>query len=382
MSSWFKNQPVIHSLWGDLFGLHFVPVVCLALMALHPDFVRGPENFLMTFPVALILLVDWGHIFAQWFRIYSNPLETRLARWVYPLSLVATFLVFFSYLSVGGRGLKTCLVYFVIFHFMKQQFGFMRILARGEYRGRPWMRRLEDGYFYLGVVTPVLAWHVEVPAPLVKMPWISTFIHFSWQPQLYQLLLACYAGVALVYWVMQIKVCREQHHVPLTKYLAILFSHFGWGGVALLPDYQLFFWIMVVFYHNLAYFFFVWATGRKDRTLTTQSEIPWWHWTSWPGLLVYPIAVTIISDVAGWVGSIRSFRGVLSSFVMLRLFFPLDMASHWLQAGSAWLSTFDLATVKNVGWAWYLAIQGHHYFIDRYLWRKEKTLAWVLRGRP
>jgi hypothetical protein len=231
------------------------------------------------------------------------------------------------------------------------------------------------------VVAPVLAWHVEVPAPLVAMPWVSVFLRFSWLPQLYHVVLTCYATVALVYWVMQLKVCREQKTIPLTKYLAILLPHFGWGGVALLPDYQLFFWIMVVFYHNLAYFFFVWATGRTDRALTTQRAIPWWHWTSWPGLLVYSVGVTILADVAGWLGSIKFFSGVLSSFLLLRLCFPADLAKEWLQVGGAWLSGFDPATVKNVGWAWYFAIQGHHYFIDRYLWRKEKTLAWVLRGQ-
>ena len=379
--TWIAPQPSILSFWADTLGLHAVPIVCLALMVFMPASIQGTANFLYSWPIGVILFLDWGHIFAQWMRIYSNPMESARNRWFYPLSLFGVFACFYFYLSWGGRGLSVFLVYFVIFHFMKQQYGYLRYFGRGEYRNHAWGRPLEDLYFYLGVVTPIVGWHVRTPVPLALGPWPDAFFRHPWLGVLHGTLFYAHLLVTVLYWGFQVHLWRRDKFIPLSKYLALLFPHLAWGMVAWLPSYQLLFWVMVVFYHDLSYFFFVWAVARRDQRLPTALPPRKTLWTSVWALPFYVLVVALLANVIGWMGGVaQRFNGEADLFHLMKLF-PEAWQWQVRETLNDFLAGIDRESLRNFGFAWIFAIQAHHYFIDRYLWKKEKDALWAWSRR-
>ena len=380
LRAYFSPQPVIHSWWADLFGLHFGPWVFALLFLFFPGAIAGTSPRVALEVTMWVLLLDWGHIFAQWFRIYSNPLESMRNRWLYPASLIILVIFFWIYLRLEQQGLATFLVYLVMFHFMKQQYGYLRYLGRDEYRHHPWMRWLEDSYFYLGVLTPILSWHVSLPGQLKQEVWGQELWRHAWFTPLFWLSLTFYALSALFYWGMQWRLCRENRFIPLTKYLLLIMPHLGWASVSLFPEQGLTYRLLIILYHDASYFYFVWAIARRDQRLQEGESARFFHWTSWAGLPIYVLAISLVSDVVRWLcHEGRNFDGLIERPSLLLWLLPEGWTKLALQWANQWLQTMSPENLSDVAWATFFAIQAHHYFIDRFLWKKEKDYAWHLR---
>ena len=271
------------------------------------------------------------------------------------------------------------LIYFVIFHFMKQQYGFLRYFSRDEYRAHPRLRHWEDGYFYLGVLAPVVSWHVQAPTALLGMYWTQYFLRADWLAPLSQWLWYGYGLAAAGYWFIQWRYVWCGGSVPLPKYLVLLLAHLGWGALSLFPDKGMLFWLGVVLYHDLSYFMFIWLIARRDHRLQQLPRPRWFSWKSWPGALGYVFLVCLLADLL-----IHAHLSLVAGSYK-KGFHALLLPAGVIETLTGWYQTmlgaFESQLLFLVGWALFFSIQAHHYFIDRYLWKREKDWAWVQRAQ-
>lgn len=371
---------VIQSFWGDTFVLHLVPIITIGLLVFHWPWlsVAGhPDRFA---PVLLIKFLDWGHIFAQWVRIRTNPLEDTQAFKRYLLLWLCMFLFFIPLLFFTGHEIAdTALIYFVIFHFSKQQYGYLRYMSRSEYQAYPKMQKLEDAYFYVGIIAPILGWHAHPPGAIRGSYWITHFLKAPWLSDAAVAVWVAYAILALAYWSLQARLLWRRGVVPVPKYLVLLFAHAGWGAISLFPDKGMLYWLGVVLYHDLSYFMFIWWVARRDQKLGDRPTFKWYSWKSCFGLFGYILGTSFLADLVLHVYLSLSHGRFVKTFFSLVV--PNSLTGALARLYEELMSSVDKSWLAIVGLSIFFSIQAHHYFIDRYLWKKEKDLAWQMRRR-
>ena len=381
----FKNdQPWILSWWGDVFGLHFMPFLGLLFLLIKPSFFFN-RNIFFGLPLTIILFIDWGHIFAQWFRIYGNPAETQLAKKFYLflyfafIGLIYIYLVYFPIMY-----LVSFLVYFVLFHFMKQQIGYIKIAARGKKRNKKWKDLVEDVFFYGGIITPILYWHFNSPKALSFFPWFKSLITIPLDQSVMILPIGIYftSMICYVFWEIQSYKAGEGFNFP--KNLAILSSHLGWGIVSLFPDYFFLIYFAIIWAHDVSYIFFGWSIGNRDQRLQAPKVKKRFHWSSPLGAIGYFIAIMVLGDVVLTIAKLFQNYPKVSYYPEDILYLPKEIGhkfSEFLTSQLNFLKEIQIKerSVKTFGFSVFFGTQAHHYLIDRYLWRKEKDYAHQLR---
>ena len=159
-----QSRPVwLFSAKVDLAAFLGSAVVALALLAvgaaagiLHND---SPEWTWVT----AVLLVDVAHVYATGFRVYFVPEELRRRPWLYWLAPLLGFLIGLAVYSESETAFWRCLAYLAVFHFVRQQYGWVALYrAKAGERGR--LGRLVDtAAIYLATVYPLIYWHAHLP---------------------------------------------------------------------------------------------------------------------------------------------------------------------------------------------------------------------------
>jgi hypothetical protein len=166
-NGWIFNRRWDLLLFGGsvLFALLLAPLGQLA--GLDGDRPLGfPVRYhgvLLTLKIGMVVdffyhvLIDGPHALATAYRVYGDPAERRrrpLFYWSSPILLLAVLVLSANFF----RGeLLRAVSYFNIFHYIRQQYGWIRISAR---KGDPGSsRKLDSLAIYAATLCPLLWWH-------------------------------------------------------------------------------------------------------------------------------------------------------------------------------------------------------------------------------
>lgn len=357
-----KSQPWVHSWYADSLCFFLTPFLFIALALFNLPPFRLQDEILLENVIILVLFFDWAHIFAQYHRIYANPLESKRLKWVYPLSYLALIPIMTALVYLTkATWIDTVLVYFVVFHFIKQHFGFMKIYSKTDGPKSKREAYTENMVFYLSMFTPVVWWHAHGLKYWYK--WTEFFIKSPLFSYIVWPMIAVYA-VSLVMYARDEYVRSKRNGMwNIPKNISLVTAMAGWGIVAFMPQSKLLIIFTVTFTHDLSYLFYVWLTGRRDSKIISK-KVSWFSWWSLPGLLMYLVVLIVLSDI----------------LMVVHLELTRDNNwNYWI-----WGQVFNSLSVKDgwmlsFGWALFFATQAHHYFIDRYLWKKEKDLVYQIK---
>jgi hypothetical protein len=137
--------------------------VALALVALGPwlGVPPGGESPAWTWLVG-VLLVDVAHVYATLFVVYLEPAERsrRAVYWIVPPAAWAAGVLLYS---EGPALFWRALAYVAVFHFVRQQVGWVKL-----YRARAGERDrlgafLDSAAVYAATIYPLLYWHAHLP---------------------------------------------------------------------------------------------------------------------------------------------------------------------------------------------------------------------------
>lgn len=357
-----KSQPWVHSWYGDSLGFFLIPLsfILLATFSLPPFGNFDPKYVGVV--ISYVLLIDWAHIFAQWHRIYCNPVESTRAKWIYPISfivLVPIIALYFQYVSIDH--VEKFLIYFVIYHFIKQHYGFIRIYSKTDGSKTKFESVTESALVYLCMWTPVLYWHIDFPKK--DFYWNLHFLKNPVTQNLFYPAIAAYAFCLVAYVFAEYKRTKRNQMFNWPKNIALTLSALGYGLISIMVESKMLIFFTVVFTHDVSYIFLVWFIGRRDEKLKTK-KIAWYSWWSVPGFTWYLLALILMGQ------TIMALHGELGHdlnrhyFLVGKFFNDLPWSAGWWQ---------------NFGFALFYATQAHHYFIDKFLWKKEKDLSFMMK---
>jgi hypothetical protein len=228
-------------------------VVSLVVLALPGVFTTREVSPLLW--AVLIVGVDVTHVYSTLFRTYFDPAEMRRAPALYVLAPVLGWMAFAGLYSLGAMVFWRCLAYLAVFHFVRQQYGFMMLYGRWEGR-----RRLIDAAaIYAATLYPLAWWHLHAR----QFNWFVDGDFLSFQaPPLGGALLAAYLAIMAAYVVKEIRLLRRAGRVNWPRNLLLAGTALSWWVGIIAMDSDLAFTAVNVVAHGIPYMALVWVYGR------------------------------------------------------------------------------------------------------------------------
>ncbi len=218
--------------------------------------------------VPFVLLIDVAHVYATAFRVYFDPAELKRKPWLYALVPVLGYAIGVTLYSEGDMLFWRGLAYLAVFHFVRQQYGWVA-LYRARLGERDRLGRwLDTAAIYLATIYPLLYWHAHLP----RQFWWFLKNDFATLPSLivdvlqpvYWIVLGLYAVRSLYRWLVRGEVNPGKDIVVVTTAVC-------WyvGIVAFNSDYA--FTVTNVVIHGVPYLVLVYWYARSQRDTAARS---------------------------------------------------------------------------------------------------------------
>lgn len=344
------NAWIVSARFDGIFIL--APAVLVSFIAL---FFHQSLESLSTLPpwlwLLLIVGVDAGHVYGTLFRTYFVKEELEKRQTLLTLTPLFVWLVSCLLYSIGSMPFWRVLAYLAVFHFMRQQYGFMMIYSRGERNQPGFYRSIDKAAIYAATLYPLVYWHCHERAFDWFVP--GDFFTFAWQP-LSQIAAGLYWAVLTAYALKEYCVWQSTKTFNLPKNLWLLGTALSWyvGIVALNNDFI--FTALNVIAHGVPYLALTWAYGRNETALHKNAYIFTWlskvfNWKT------VPLFIAIMSGLAFFE------EGLWDGFVW-REHGTLFGVFQALPAVSSQQTLMWLVPLLSLP-------QATHYVLDAFIWR-------------
>lgn len=226
----------------------------LAVLCLPP--LRGPALAVWGW-AACIVAVDVAHVWATLYRTYLDPGERRRRPGLLinvPLACYAAGLLLHR---IGPGFFWRALAYLAVFHFLRQQFGFVMLYRRaaGERGGAA----LDKAAVYAAMLYPLAVWHASLPR---AFEWFMPGDFIAVPAWIAPLARLAYAAILAVWTARELWSWRSGYAPNIGKIGVVLGTAAAWYVGIVRYDSDVAFTVTNVLAHGIPYFALVWAHGR------------------------------------------------------------------------------------------------------------------------
>lgn len=206
-------QPWIHKKTTDIVFVLFPPFfIALIVLLFHEklSLLQDKHSFLTW--LIFIVFIDVAHVYASLFKTYFNKSEVAKHKKLFTfVPCICLFLSMVAFI-ISKEFFWSVLAYIAVFHFIRQQFGFMRMYSRNEPKNR--LKMLFDKIvIYNATVFPMLFWFLN---PDRNFNWfVSNEFLQSNQPQISSILFGGYITIFVAY------ICYILYRLFITKKINI-----------------------------------------------------------------------------------------------------------------------------------------------------------------
>lgn len=330
--------------------LLILPPLLAALAVLAVPALRASETPVWAW-VVFVVGVDVAHVYASLYRVYWDPAELARRKTLYlnvPLACLALGVLLHR---ASPLWFWRALAYAAVFHFVRQQYGFMRLYQRLGGKPGPLDRALDATAVYASMLYPLAFWHAGrdrvftwfVDGDFVRLP-EGLPAAVGW----------LYAGLLCAFFARQLQLALAGRAVSWGKTGIVASTAAAWyvGIVRLNSD--LAFTITNVVAHGVPYFALVWLCG--SRRWAGERGLPGLVFKPWAWLL-FLLPLLLLAYGEEWLWDLLVWKEHASVFV-----------------GAVVNRHFGLPPLQASGWLHLivplLALpQATHYALDAWIWR-------------
>ncbi len=154
MSTAARKQPWIYSAWPDGIFILSPPFLVLLFILLFPGLFHDGAEVSPVAWLVLILCIDVSHVYSTLYRTYLDREAYRIRKSLFLLVPLVVFIAGVLVYSIDALAFWRLAAYLAVFHFVRQQYGFLRIYSRND--GQPsWARWLDTVTIYELTVYPL-----------------------------------------------------------------------------------------------------------------------------------------------------------------------------------------------------------------------------------
>lgn len=340
-------QPWIRSASFDSAFILLPPFLALLVVMLLPAQFRTTAHMPLWGWVGLVVFIDVAHVYSTLFRTYLDPQHRRQHRqllWLVPLLCYAAGVALHH---TGSLLFWRMLAYLAVFHFIRQQYGFLRLYARQEPACAT--RWLDTAVVYYATLYPLIYWHLSSPR---NYNWFveGDFVQYDW-PLGRAMATVLYVGLVVAYAVKEIRQWQRRRTFNLPRNLLVLGTLVGWYFGIVQFNGDLAFTLLNVVAHGIPYLALVWVTSQPA---TPGQATRWW------------------AGRYGWL----LFLGLLFGLAYLEE--GLWDGLVWREHGAVFGWFQQLPTVAQAPWLTLLVPllalpQMTHYVLDGFIWRRPRA---------
>jgi len=301
--------------------------------------------------IPFVLLLDVAHVYATAFRVYFDPAELKRRLWLYVLVPVLGYAVGVALYSEGDLLFWRALAYLAVFHFVRQQYGWVALyrarLGEKDRLGK-W---LDAATIYLATVYPLVYWHAHLPRKF----WWFLKGDFGALPALFvDVLQPVYWTVLGLYGLRSLYRLFVRGEANPGKDVVVVTTAFCWyvGIISFNSDYA--FTVTNVVIHGVPYLVLVYWYSRTRRDATVG---PYRILASSPITFLFTLWILAYVEEMLWDRGVWHERG-------------------WLFGGG-----WDLQSLK----VWFVPLlalpQLTHYALDGFIWRRKNNPTFSLLSR-
>lgn len=257
------KQPWIGKAWIDTVFILLPPFLSLLFIAAFPALFQNNNQLPVAGWVILILLVDVAHVYSTLYRTYFDPQalkEQRSLLWTIPFfSFIAGVLLY----SVSELWFWRLLAYVAVFHFVRQQYGFMRVYSRKE-KTTGLFSTIDKATIYYATLYPLLYWHLSGPK---NFNWFvdGDFVFVQSKGLLF-VATVVYVLVLSLYVGKEAYLTLKTKSLNIPKTAVITGTALSWYFGIVYFNGDMAFTLLNVVSHGIPYMALVWLYGKKAYT--------------------------------------------------------------------------------------------------------------------
>lgn len=292
----------------------------------------------------LIVFIDVAHVYSSLYRVYLDRAEFSRRKALYlnvPLACLAAGILLHSQSPLA---FWRVLAYVAVFHFVRQQWGFLRLYQRLEGSHSSFDETLDSLAIYSSMLYPLAFWHGDpgrvfawfIPGDFISLPPLPALAGWA-----YALVLSCF-------FLRQIQRKASGFPVHWGKTGIVFATAASWYAGIVFFNSDMAFTVTNVVSHGVPYLALVWLYGRRKWA----SENPWFSALHRPALLalfLLPLLALAYFEEALWDLLVWHDHGALFGGLApwepgawINLLVPLlalPQATHYVL--DAWIWRFD-----------------------------------------
>lgn len=339
------TQPWIHKAKTDSLFIIGPSFFVLALIFVFQDYIAEIENDYSFYTwLFLIVFIDVAHVYATLFKTYFVEDEFQKQKKRLISLPVICFIVGVILFSFGSLVFWSFLAYIAVFHFIRQQYGFMRLYARKEMKTRISVF-IDNLTIYASTGYPMLYWFFSSKR---KFNWFVENEFFKFENhRLLDFLFWIYAGILILYVVFTAIQSIKNKFFNIPKNSIIWGTTLSWYfGIVYFND-DLIFTLLNVVSHGIPYMALVYfkeIDGKSEQEL---------------GRLSY----------------LKRYQGFLIYIGILLL---IAFSEEFLWEFFVWNENISLTNFDFSNWQIFLVPlltvpQFTHYILDGFIWKSNKA---------
>lgn len=353
------KQNWIRSPWFDMtwiFGPLFLPV---GLVFCFPSvFQNSDQELSLAAWVILVLMVDVAHVYSTVYRSYFNKKAWK--EYSMALRLVPALCWFAGVLlySLAPGLFWRCMAYLAVFHFIRQQYGFLRIYSRQENLSS-FASAVYSIAVYSAALIPVLIWHAQGPK---NFNWFTeNDFYYVNLPALITPLKTVFFTVLIFFLAYELYAWLKHGLVNLLRVLWVSGTAFSWYTGIVWCNGDLTFTMLNVLAHGIPYMALVWAAEKRTEERNHPAFIRMAFKTYGVVLFVGILLLFAFVEEGLWDALVWRERGSL-----FQIFYGFN------QAHQSWLLAFLVPLLSLP--------QTVHYVLDGFIWKIRKSKDGISLG--
>src|SRR5688500_10326618 len=215
--------------------------------------------------ISAVLLIDVAHVWSTSFRVYFDKQELRRRLWLYLLVPIFGYAVGVALYSEGELTFWRGLAIVAVFHFVRQQYGWVALYRRKLNETIAWTWWIDVVAIYLATLYPLAFWMTSLPR---NFQWFVENDFFQLPNLVDDILFPIYLLALAAYFAKSIYLYLTHGFVNIGKDIVVATTAVCWyvGIVVFNSDYA--FTVTNVIIHGVPYFALIWfyATSRREST--------------------------------------------------------------------------------------------------------------------